>query len=282
MLEFTKITNKKEIAEIPIELINEEAFMLRTNFENIEELASSIKQLGLIEPIVVRISKGDKPYELISGHRRLKACKLLKCKKIKSIILNVNDKDAYLIAIAENVQRKSLNPIEEATTYYNYVHRKGWGGLSELAKNIGKSPAYISMYIKLLELPVEVQKMIANGELRPFVAAELEKIKDKEKVLQLSKELMTKKMSMRQLREKIKEISEDEQHSKYYLVLRNMIAATRNCLIQYDLNINKLNEDSEEYKKAVSYRFQLHQLLDSLINELAEVKDKLLCEGLNF
>lgn len=272
---------KKEAEEIPLDLINDEAFTLRTSIDGIEELANSIRNLGLIEPVVVRRTKGEKPYELIAGHRRLKACKMLGCKTIKAVILNVNDKDAYLIAIAENLQRKSLNPIEEAVSYYNYVHKKGWGGLSELAKNIGKSPAYISMYIKLLELPVEVQELIAKGELKPFVAAELEKVKDKKMMLQLSKELITKKMTMRQLRQKVKEFEED-QSSKYYLVLKNMIAATRNCLIQYDLNINKLEEGSEEYKKAVSFRYQLHQLLDSMINELSEIKDTLSREGLSF
>lgn len=272
---------RKEITEIPIELINDESFILRTNLEGIEELANSIKNLGLIEPIVVRRSNGNKPYELIAGHRRFKACKMIGCKSVKAIIVNANDKDAYLIAIAENLQRKSLNPIEEAMSYYSYIHKKGWGGISELAKNLGKSPAYISMFIKLLDLPLEVQEMIAKGEIKPFVAAELEKVKDKEKLLQLSKELISKKLSMRQLRQRIKEITEEEQFSKYYLVLKNMVAATRNCLIQYDLNINKLEEGSEEYKKAVQFRYQLHQLLDSLINELAETKKKFLREGLD-
>lgn len=273
--------SKKDVIELPIELINDDAFTLRANFEGIEELAYSIKNLGLIEPIVVRRSNGEKPYELIAGHRRLKACKMIGCKTIKALIINANDKDAYLIAIAENLQRKSLNPIEEAMAYYNYIHKKGWGGITELAKNLGKSPAYISMYIKLLDLPVEIQEMIAKGEIKPFVAAELEKVKDNKQMLQLSQELITKKLSMRQLRQRIKELSEENVNSKYYLVLKNMITATRNCLIQYDLNIHKLQEGSEEFKKAVNFRFQLHQLLDSLLNELKEVKDKLYREGVN-
>ena len=273
--------SKKDVIELPIDLINDDAFTLRANFEGIEELAYSIKNLGLIEPIVVRRSNGEKPYELIAGHRRLKACKMIGCKTIKALIINANDKDAYLIAIAENLQRKSLNPIEEAMAYYNYIHKKGWGGITELAKNLGKSPAYISMYIKLLDLPVEIQEMIAKGEIKPFVAAELEKVKDNKQMLQLSKELITKKLSMRQLRQRIKELSEENVNSKYYLVLKNMITATRNCLIQYDLNIHKLQEGSEEFKKAINFRFQLHQLLDSLLNELKEVKDKLYREGVN-
>jgi|ECHnycMinimDraft_1075156.scaffolds.fasta_scaffold01559_2 ParB family chromosome partitioning protein len=278
----------KNIEEIPIDLINEDSFVIRTSYEDIEELAESIRSLGLFEPVILRrsISNREKPYELLAGHRRLKACRMVGLKKVKAVVIDVNDKDAYLIAITENLQRKSLNPIEEAMAYYNYVHKKGWGGVTELAKNIGKSSAYVTMYIKLLELPLEVQEMIAKGELKPFVAAELEKVKDEKTLKKLVDEIKDKKMSMRELRNKIKNIKydferEENPNLKYYTVLKSMIAATRNCLIQYDISINKLEESSDAYKKALTYRFELHQLLDSMLNELSDVKKELYYEGLN-
>ena len=276
----------KDVEEIPIDLINEDSFVIRTSYEDIEELAESIRSLGLIEPVILRRSGGEKPYELLAGHRRLKACRMVGLKKVKAVVIDVNDKDAYLIAITENLQRKSLNPIEEAMAYYSYVHKKGWGGVTELAKNIGKSPAYVTMYIKLLELPLEVQEMIAKGELKPFVAAELEKVKDEKTLKKLVDEITDKKISMRELRNKIKDIKydfgrEENPNLKYYTVLKNMIAATRNCLIQYDISINKLEEGSDAYKKALTYRFELHQLLDSMLNEFSDVKKELYHEGLN-
>ncbi|MFP3262241.1 MAG: ParB/RepB/Spo0J family partition protein [Nitrososphaeria archaeon] len=276
----------KDIEEIPIDLINEDSFVIRTSYEDIEELAESIRSLGLFEPVILRRSNREKPYELLAGHRRLKACRMVGLKKVKAVVIDVNDKDAYLIAITENLQRKSLNPIEEAMAYYNYVHKKGWGGVTELAKNIGKSSAYVTMYIKLLELPLEVQEMIAKGELKPFVAAELEKVKDEKTLKKLVDEIKDKKMSMRELRNKIKKIKydferEENPNLKYYTVLKSMIAATRNCLIQYDISINKLEESSDAYKKALTYRFELHQLLDSMLNELSDVKKELYYEGLN-
>ena len=272
----------KEPVEIPLDDIDAESFVFRSSFEGLEELAESIKSLGLIEPVIVRRNpKGGKPYQLIAGHRRYRACSMIGLKSIKAIITDVNDKDAYLIAITENLQRKSLNPIEEAIAYYNYVHKRGWGGISVLAKNIGKSPAYVSFYIRLLELPSEVQEMIARGDLKPFVAAELEKVKDEEALKELVTELKRKKMGMRALRRRINDlrIKKADIRMKYQLVMKTMIASTRNCLIQYDLAINKLDEGSEEYRRAIGFRYQLHQLLDQLINEYSSIKKELSQEG---
>jgi ParB family chromosome partitioning protein len=268
----------REPVELPLSEIDAESFVIRSDFGNIQELAESIRSLGLLEPLIVRERpNGQKRYQLLAGHRRFRACMLLGMKTAKSIIVNVTDKDAYLIAISENVQRKSLNPLEEAMAYANYVHKKGWGGLSELARNIGKSPAYIYMMMKLLELPSEIKEMVARGEIKPFVAAELTKVKNEEQMKKLVEKIKEKRPSMRQLRLMIKEEREHTMSPRvaYLKVIDEMIVSTRNCLINYDISIGKLESNDEFYAKAVGFRYNLHQLLDQLINERAKVKKEL-------
>jgi ParB family chromosome partitioning protein len=272
----------REPVELALSEIDAESFVIRSDFGNIQELAESIRSLGLLEPLIVRERPtGQKSYQLLAGHRRFRACMLLGMETAKSIIVNVTDKDAYLIAISENVQRKSLNPVEEAMVYANYVHKKGWGGLSELARNLGKSPTYIYMMMRMLELPSEIREMVARGDIKPFVAAELTKVKNEEQMKELVDKIKEKRPSMRQLRTMIKEEREHEMMPReaYLKAIDEMIVSTRNCLINYDFSIGKLEGSDEFYGKAVRFRYNLHQLLDQLINESARVKNELELSG---
>ncbi len=122
---------------------------------NVVQLVESIREHGLLEPIVVRPVKGR--FEVVAGNRRLKACKLLRHKRIRCMVLDLDDKSSFEIALTENIQRKTLDPIEEAVAFKRYCDELGWGGQSELAKKIGKSQEYISHRIALLDLPDDVQ-----------------------------------------------------------------------------------------------------------------------------
>ncbi|MEM0097582.1 MAG: ParB/RepB/Spo0J family partition protein [Conexivisphaerales archaeon] len=272
-----------ESVELNVSEIDAESFVIRSDFGNLEELADSINSLGLIEPLIVRERQyGERMYQLLAGHRRFRACKMLGMKKVKAIVVNVTEKDAYLIAISENVQRKSLNPLEEAMAYANYVHKKGWGGLSELAKNIGKSPTYIHMMIGMLDLPSEIQEMVAEGKLKPFVAAELTRVKDEEQMQEIVNKIRENRPSMRQLRSIIKEQRMLQTPKETYLrVVDEMVISTRSCLINYDMSVNKLEGKDEYYNRAISFRYRLHQLLDELINERASVRNELELSGDN-
>ncbi|MGC8558533.1 MAG: ParB/RepB/Spo0J family partition protein [Nitrososphaeria archaeon] len=268
-----------EAVELSVDEIDSESFVIRSDFGNLQELADSIKSLGLLEPLIVRENLG-KGYQLLAGHRRFRACLMLGMRKVKAIVVNVSDKDAYLIAISENVQRKSLNPIEEAMVYSNYVHKRGWGGITELAKNVGKSPTYIHMMINMLNLPSEVRDKVAKGELKPFVATELEKVKDMDSLNYIVKQVIKTKPSMRKLRRMIDEQLRPENGNELYLkVMDEMIVSTRNCMINYDMAIGKLEDGSEHFQKAVGYRYRLHELLDALINERASVRKALELSG---
>ncbi len=136
--------------------------------ETVDELALSILQYGLLHPIIIRIRENQ--FEIISGIRRYLARKKLRWKKIPCHVIEVNDKDSFEISLVENIQRKNLNPIEEARAFKVYTADFGWGGLSELAQKISKSPSYVSKRLSLLELPKEIVDEISKSNISPSAA----------------------------------------------------------------------------------------------------------------
>ena len=140
----------EKLSHIRIEEIVPNPYQPRKEFDPIklEELAESIKENGLIQPIIVRQSP-ILGYELLAGERRLRACKLAQLKEVPVIIKDLNDQEMRLQAIIENLQREDLNPIEEALSYQSLVDR----GMKhdQIAKTIGKSRPYISNSLRLLQ-----------------------------------------------------------------------------------------------------------------------------------
>lgn len=171
--------------------------------DDVDELAKSISEKGLLNPIVVRM-KGES-YEIIAGNRRFLACKILGCRKIVCQIVELDDKNAYEISLMENIQRKTLNPVEEAQAYAKYVSTMGWGGATELSNRIGKSISYITKKIRLLELPPDVMNSINSSNLNTSTAEELLIIKDKSKQSELLNLIMNKNLNLRQTRSLLNE-----------------------------------------------------------------------------
>ncbi len=127
---------------------------LRTDMHQIPELASSIRQKGLLQPIIVPIK--DDHFEIVAGNRRYEACKSLGWRKITCHIEELDDREAFEIALMENIQRSTLNPVDEAKAFQSYVSNFGWGGVTDLASKIGKSVSYVTKRIALLTLPPDV------------------------------------------------------------------------------------------------------------------------------
>ena len=157
--------NKKEQSNlIPPEKINLTNFQTRKRFdkESLEQLARSIRENGLVQPIILRKNKNN--YELIAGERRLRAAQIIKLDKIPSIILDADDKKAFELGLIENLQREDLSPIEEANGYkrlmdeFNYTQE-------QLAKVVSKSRSHIANLLRIINLPEEVKKFILNGSI---------------------------------------------------------------------------------------------------------------------
>jgi len=168
--------------------------------DEVEDLAKSIVEKGLLNPIIVR-QRNDYIYEIVAGNRRYAACKQLGYRKIACQVIELDDKGAFEISLIENIQRKTLNPIEEARAYKQYVYEFGWGGASELSTKIGKSVSYITKKIRLLELPPDVIDSITSSAINTSTAEELLLVKDKSKQSQLARFVSNKNLSVRETRD---------------------------------------------------------------------------------
>ena len=140
----------------------------RTIFDEngLRELAASIKEHGLIQPITLRHAKDGKQYEIVAGERRFRACKLLGWRTIPAIVTDLlKDEDASAITLAENIARKSLDPIDEACAYQSRIECFGWS-IEDLGKYAGTSTIHIQFRLKLLKLIPEIQKLIRGGNIQ--------------------------------------------------------------------------------------------------------------------
>ena len=187
-----------DILEIPVDEIRSNPHQPREYFdeESLRELSESIKEHGLIEPIIVK--KSIKGYDLVAGERRTKAARLAGLIKIPAIIRDFTDQQMMEIALIENIQREDLSPIEEATAYKNYIDATGLTQ-EEVAKKFGKSRSYITNLLGLLSLPKYVQKEVMNGTISMSHARVLSKIDDVDMILNLAQKVIDYGISVREL-----------------------------------------------------------------------------------
>jgi ParB family chromosome partitioning protein len=184
---------------------------LRSDFIDVPELASSIKNIGLLTPIIVRTTSSG-TFEIVAGNRRFRACKSLGWKKIPCQIMELDDKSAFEVSIIENVQRHTLNIMEEGYAFRRYVNDFGWGGVSELANKVSKSPSYISKRMRLAELPQDVIDLISGFEISISAGEELLSIKDvqiQSKLALLARDESLSSRNLRSLIKREKEVSHD-------------------------------------------------------------------------
>lgn len=269
------------IEDIQISKIKYSAHTLRNNILGIEDLADSIRTNGLLQPIIVRPK--DAQFEIVAGNRRRRACQALRWKKITCHLVDLDDKQAFETSLIENLQRETLAPIEEAQAYKVYVTDFGWGGVTGLAKRIGKSPSYITKKIKLLNLPDDVINSIAGRSLNLSVAEELCSVKNVERQSELAGLVIRRHLSMRKARElvnqykgvngtcsdlTIDEIMENSRRTFDKLILVLRVALN---------NIGTLISNSEENGDWVLKEILMYHkdMLNNQINLLIKEKRKL-------
>jgi ParB family transcriptional regulator, chromosome partitioning protein len=178
---------------------------LRSTINNLEELAESIKKIGLLQPIIVRTNSSQE-FEIVAGNRRLSACRKLGWRKITCHVVELDDKTAFEVSIIENVQRHTLNPIEEGLAFRKYVRDFGWGGVSELAEKLSKSTSYICKRIKLTELSKEVIDLISKSEISISIGEELLPITDKDTQSKVTEFIQEGRLSSRMVRKLVKKL----------------------------------------------------------------------------
>lgn len=151
------------IEQLEIRRIIPPRHSLRSELGQLSDLSESIMEAGLLSPIVVRPVEDQDKFEIVAGNRRFEACKKLGMSRVPCYISSFDDKGAYEASLIENIQRKTLNPLEEATAFKKYVDELGYGSESELAKRIGKSPSYVSRRVALLRLSKTVQAKLLRS-----------------------------------------------------------------------------------------------------------------------
>lgn len=190
--------NKNDIVMIKLADIRSNPYQPRKTFneESLQELASSIKEFGVVQPVIVK--KSIKGYELIAGERRCKASKLAGLEEIPAIIKEFTDQEMMEIALIENIQREDLNAIDEAKSVYNIIKLRGLTQ-DEFASRFGKSRTYITNLLGLLKLPEKVQQMVERKELSSSHARVLSKLEDAKQIEELASKVIKEDINVREL-----------------------------------------------------------------------------------
>lgn len=196
--------SENQISLLRISLVDPKSDQPRKSFDknSLEELADSISQNGLLQPILVR-EYGDGRYQIIAGERRFRASKIAGLTEIPAIVLDKDDRKAAEIALIENIQREDLNPIEEAMAFRALAVEYALTQ-EELSVKVGKSRSAIANATRLLDLPEEVLSMVANGEISAGHGRTLLGLKSKDDMLTLAIKTVADDLSVRQLEDEVK------------------------------------------------------------------------------
>ena len=223
--QIVKETPVEEIIQIPLDELRPNPYQPRKVFDEValNELAESIKNYGVFQPIIVK--KSIKGYEIIAGERRWRASRIAGVSTSPAIVREYDDEKMMEIALLENLQRENLNSIEEALAYQKIIESKKLTH-GEFGKIIGKSQAYVTNTIGLLKLPEEVKKMLINNDISMTHARILSKMSDDDKVIMLAHKIKDEGMTTQEMEE----------------IARGSDVSKR---IKYD---RKLNEEKQEFK----------------------------------
>ena len=198
------------VAEIPVENIDANPFQPRSEFEeeDLNELAQSLKEQGVIQPLTVRKIGYDK-YQLISGERRLRAAKVAGLEQIPSFIRIADDQQMLEMSLVENIQRRDLNAIEVAISYQRLMEECSLTQ-EKLSSRVGKKRSTITNYLRLLKLPPDVQVALRDGTISMGHARTLINVEDEEGQLDILREITKNRLSVRETEEIVKNRSENK------------------------------------------------------------------------
>ena len=232
-----KISSSADILRIPVDMIEPNPYQPRMSFdqEALDELADSIRTLGLIQPITVRTIQGNR-YQIISGERRFRACRLAGMDMIPAYIRNANDQGMLEMAIVENIQRENLDPIEVAMSYQRLIDECSLTQ-EQMAFRVGKKRASVTNFLRLLKLPAKIQHDLKVGLLSAGHAKVLLGVEDLMIQEALCDLVIKDDLSVRQLEEKVRKLSEPKKAKEeatqdlpddYFKVLENFSYKVKN------------------------------------------------------
>ena len=235
-----------EVVELPIDELRPNPYQPRKVFDEdkLNELAESIKEHGVFQPIIVKKSS-IKGYEIIAGERRVKACKIAGLDKIPAIIRDFSEQQMMEIALLENLQRENLNSIEEAMAYRSLLDAMGVTQ-EELANRLGKSRSHITNMLGLLNLPEEVKDMIIDEKISMSHARVLSKMGNKEDIIALANKIVEENLNVRDLEnfsknEKIEKVHKNKPRTtnNEYQYVQNIMCEKLGTKVK--ISSNKIN-----------------------------------------
>lgn len=257
--------NEYNVILIPVNNIRPNPYQPRKMFDKLmlDELANSIKEFGVMQPICVR-KINNEYYELIAGERRLRAAKIAGLTEIPAITIDVNDKDSAVIALIENLQRENLNYIEEAEGYNNLINDYGLTQ-EDVAKQVGKSQSTIANKLRLLKLSSEVKKMLLDNKLSERHARALLKLPSEELQISILHKVVEQTLNVKKTEELIDRIlnriieeeKEDKKKSvKRYLkdirIFTNTIKQAVDMMESSGIEVDyKIKEDEDSYEISI-------------------------------
>ena len=242
-----KTPKNQDILRVPLDNIKRNEFQPRINFDEkkLNELASSIKQNGIIQPIAVRPIKGSsEPYQIVAGERRWLAAQKAGLHEIPVTILDLNDNEVLEVAIVENIQREDLNVVEEAKGYKRLNEEFGYDH-DKIANMMSKSRSHVSNTLRLLNLPKDVISMLQDGELTAGQARPLVGLPNASRI---AEEIVSKKMSARSI-ESIK-----KRQSKSFTIDPNIFEVQREIERSLGLKVNIVNKKNNSGKISIEYK----------------------------
>jgi ParB family chromosome partitioning protein len=273
------------VEQIELKMIRPSQFAIRDKFQKMtpgdDTLISSIREHGLLQPILIRpLAHG---FEIVAGHRRFQACRSLRWRSVPCKLREMSDKQAYELQLTENIQRKSMDPVEEAEAFRRYVIDFGWGGVSELAKKLGMSEEYVSHRIQLLKLPDDIRQQILTERLNVSQAIELSNIPS-EIQSEIISQVINNNLTVRQIRE-VKTILKEEgkldgghNYSKgisksvrVVRVTKKTSLALKITLARLDNLIDEVHSTIEPEQRAdiinflMGLRLKIHNMIDETI-----------------
>lgn len=229
----TTTENEKDVKKIKITQIEPNKTQPRRDFdeEKIEELAESIKEYGLLQPIVVKLNKNGF-YTIIAGERRWRASRLAGLKEIPALIKDVSEQTEKEITLIENIQRENLNSLEEAAGIKELIDEYGLTQ-DEVAKKIGRSRTAVTNILRLLNLPKEIQELLKEEKISQGHARALLSLENSALALEIAKQVIVQEMSVRQLENYIaslKKVKKEKRPTKEEIEIQRNIKALEESL----------------------------------------------------
>lgn len=276
------------VEQIEMKMIRPSQFAIREKFQRndpeFETLVNSIRQHGLLQPILLRPL--DTGFEIVAGHRRFQACRSLRWRFISAKIRDLSDKQAYEIQLTENIQRKTMDPLEEAEAFRRYVVDFGWGGVGELATKIGKSEEYVSHHLQLLKLPDEIKKKIVNNTLNVSQAIEIAQAPEVQQS-KLVLHVLDHDLTVREIRDLKKELKDDLEYDQVIAGKNKAPVIAKKAYLTFKITLNRLDnlinevhttiepdQRAEMINFLMGMRMKVHSMIDESIRFKNNAKSK--------